>query len=593
MPKRVISIIRGLNRTRLRFALIVLVTTSLADCLYGQSGMEKVATELLGVDRVSNIIVSFEAHPGFGSDIRSLDKELKGAIVYESLKAYQASTQGETIRLLAESGIGFKAYCVANAIWIPGDISTSALTLLASNSQVKSITKNDLIPVQRVREADGTSRSAVEWGIARIGADSIWKQGILGQGVVIGGEDTGYEWTHPAISHNYRGNMGDTIIHDYNWFDAVHELSPLHGDTVGTPTPCGVSNPVPCDDHGHGTHTMGTMVGLDGDNMIGVAPDATWVGVRCMDRGYGSPMTYIGGFEWFLAPTDVEGNNPDPALAPHVINNSWRCPPMEGCNPDNYELMRQAIVNLRAAGIVVVVSAGNEGSLGCSSLADPPGIFEESFAVGATRSNDTIAGFSSRGPIMIDSSGRVKPDISAPGVAVRSAWRDSSYRSLNGTSMAGPHVAGTVALMISANPEIAGQVELIEDILRQTARPAYPIDTCGDDASSIPNNSYGYGIINAIAAVEEAMMVSSVADATPSHKLSLFPNPSSGRVTFNLEAVQGPFQVRLTTLQGAEIQRFTVDSNTGHFDLGDVPTGMYLLIFEGGGEVIVGKVVRG
>ena len=168
--------------------------------------------------------------------------------------------------------------------------------------------------------------------------------------------------------------------------------------------------------------------------------------------------------------------------------------------------MEDAVNNLRAAGIVVVVSAGNDGGRGCSSISNPAAVFAGSFTVGATNSKDSIARFSSRGPVTIDGSNRMKPDVSAPGVQVLSQLPDSSYAAWNGTSMAGPHVAGLVALMISANPKIAGYVETIEDIIRQQAIPkTQPWDSCDIDGHAVPNNIYGHGRINALAAVKEAI----------------------------------------------------------------------------------------
>src|SRR5690606_13518356 len=160
------------------------------------------------------------------------------------------------------------------------------------------------------------------------------------------------EWDHPALRSKYRGAEGDAVSHDYNWHDAIHEINPLNGDSIIMPgnNPCGLDYPIPCDDSGHGTHTMGMLVGSDSAYQIGVAPDARWIGCRNMERGWGKPSTYLECMEWFLAPTDVNGENPDPTKAPHVINNSWSCPEVEGCNPDNFELLHQAVVNLRAAG---------------------------------------------------------------------------------------------------------------------------------------------------------------------------------------------------------------------------------------------------
>jgi len=123
-----------------------------------------------------------------------------------------------------------------------------------------------------------------------------------------------------------------TADHNYNWHDAIHENNP-HTPPGNL---CGFNSLEPCDDHGHGTHTMGTMVGDDGGaNQIGMAPGARWIGCRNMEEGWGTPATYAECYQWFIAPTDLNDQNPDPAMAPHVINNSWACPPSEGCTDPN------------------------------------------------------------------------------------------------------------------------------------------------------------------------------------------------------------------------------------------------------------------
>ncbi len=243
------------------------------------------------------------------------------------------------------------------------------------------------------------------------------------------------------------------------------------------------------------------IVGDDGgSNQIGMAPGAKWIGCRNMDVGVGTPATYAECYQWFVAPTDLAGQNPDPSKAPDVINNSWGCPPSEGCTDPN--VLLTVVQNVRAAGIVTVHSAGNDGS-SCSTVADPAAIYDESFSVGATSSNDTIASFSSRGPVTVDGSNRLKPDISAPGDSIRSSTRDGGYQGgWSGTSMAGPHVAGLVALLLSANPGLAGDVDLIEGIIEQTAVPRTTTQGCGGDLpGQVPNNVYGWGRIDAVAAL--------------------------------------------------------------------------------------------
>jgi subtilisin family serine protease len=335
----------------------------------------------------------------------------------------------------------------------------------------------------------------VTWNVQKIRADSVWALGYTGQGVVIGGQDTGYDWDHPALINQYRGWNGSSADHNYNWHDAIH---------TGSNTVCPPNSPVPCDDNSHGTHTMGTMVGDDGaGNQIGMAPGARWIGCRNMNQGDGTPATYAECFQWFLAPTDLAGANPDPARAPHVVNNSWGCPPSEGCTaPD---ILRTVVENVRAAGIVVVASAGNSGST-CFTVADPPAIYDAAFTVGSTTSSDTASSFSSRGPVTVDGSGRLKPDLAAPGSSIRSSTLGGGYGLSSGTSMASPHAAGVVALIVAAEPRLAGRVDAIERILRDTAVPLTAAQDCGAfPGSAVPNAVFGAGRLDALAAVERAI----------------------------------------------------------------------------------------
>jgi subtilisin family serine protease len=284
--------------------------------------------------------------------------------------------------------------------------------------------------------------------------------------------------------------------------------------------------------------------------------------------------------EWFLAPTDENGENPDPTKAPHVINNSWSCPEIEGCNPGNFQLMRQAVINLREAGIVVVVSAGNSGS-GCGSVSTPLAMFEESFTVGAINMQDTIARFSSRGPVEVDSSFRTKPNISAPGVQVRSAWLDSTYRNANGTSMAGPHVVGVVALMISANPDLAGQVELIEDILEATARPKITEQECGGTPGTEEwNNTFGHGVVDALAAVEAALLLSATSESPDreAEQLVFYPNPASADLNILSRGDTHVIDmIRIYTTEGQLVRVQRNISLPGRIHLSGLSQGLYIV----------------
>ena len=417
----------------------------------------------------------------------------KGIYVFQTLTSTAERTQKGLIAELVNLGVEYRPYWIANMIWVRGSLGT--IQRLAARTDVAHLYANPRVALEAPVDENSSisAPNGIEWNISLVNAPQVWDLGYTGQGVVIGGQDTGYQWDHPALKNQYRGWDGASVDHDYNWHDAIHE-----NDNHTPPgNPCGFDSPVPCDDVSHGTHTMGTMVGDDGgSNQIGMAPGARWIGCRNMEEGWGKPSTYSECYQWFIAPTRMDGSEPRPDLAPDVINNSWGCPPSEGCEPDSLLIPVQ---NLVAAGIVTAHSAGNSGD-GCSSVDTPAAIYAESFTVGATDSTDTIADFSSRGPVTVDGSNRPKPDISAPGVNIRSSVPGGSYQGgWSGTSMAGPHVAGLVALLISAHPALRGQVEQIESVIEQSA---YHIPWTGCNSSDVPNNAYGWGRIDALAAVE-------------------------------------------------------------------------------------------
>ena len=244
-----------------------------------------------------------------------------------------------------------------------------------------------------------------------------------------------------------------------------------------------------------------TTVGSKG---IGVAPKAKWMGCRNMFGGYGTTETYLNCLEFFLAPTDLDGNNPNPDLRPHVIGNSYGCPENEGCSSTAFN---RAVKALRKAGIVMSVSAGNEGPR-CKTIATPPATEKLVFSVAATDRTDSVAYFSSRGPVTYEGVTYMKPEISAPGQNIRAAYPGNRYRALSGTSMASPHVGGQVLLMTALCNCLDRNVDAIEDIIQSTAKKLYPNSSqlCGNDTPrSSPNNVYGYGRIDAFGAVEYCM----------------------------------------------------------------------------------------
>jgi serine protease AprX len=429
------------------------------------------------------------------------NRAARSRYVYDALRGMARRTQAPLHAELDAAGVAYRSFYVVNAVVTEGD--RALVERLAARPDVARIAANPSVRLtlpESLPEREDQAPAGIEWGVARVNADDVWALGHTGEGIVVAGQDTGYDWEHPALQNQYRGWDGSSADHDYNWHDAIHTNS--HGYNS-----CGVDSPEPCDDGSHGTHTMGTIVGDDGgSNQIGVAPGAQWIGCRNMDNGYGTPATYIECFEFFLAPYPLGGDpstDGDPTKAPHVINNSWVCPPTEGCDPAAIQLMQTTVENVRAAGIVVVASAGNEGSpFECGRVMYPPAIYDAAFSIGATDSGDNISFFSSRGPVTVDGSNRRKPDVSAPGEDVRSSLPGGGYGLKDGTSMAGPHVVGTVALVWSAAPYLIGDVDATEWIIAHAARPRTTTQDCGDGPSDVPNNIYGWGIVDALSAVK-------------------------------------------------------------------------------------------
>jgi subtilisin family serine protease len=208
--------------------------------------------------------------------------------------------------------------------------------------------------------------------------------------------------------------------------------------------------------------------------------------------------------QFMLAPFPHGGNpltDGDPTKAAHVLNNSWGCPELEGCDPT---ALQPAVDHLRAAGIFVVASAGNDGP-DCNTVKDPIALYDSAFSVGAVDEAGDMAGFSSRGPVTVDGSGRMKPDIAAPGLDILSAMPLNSYGWMSGTSMAGPHVVGAVALLWSADPRLIGDIDRTEQILIQSARKYTGSRSYGCFAGDIPNAAFGYGILDIYEAVKMAL----------------------------------------------------------------------------------------
>ncbi len=419
------------------------------------------------------------------SDVPSItDRDERLHVAFEKLTEHANETQSGLRKFFDSVGVEYTPYYLENAMEVRG--GTLVRLYLTMRLDVERI-----IPSPRLRavpddvpapgglpEVDGS----VQWNISMIGADKVWDEfNVRGEGIVVGQSDSGVDGNHPAIAEQYRGaTQGD----DYNWFD------PWDATTS------------PNDEGGHGTHTMGTILGANG---IGVAPKAQWIGCVNLDRNLANPALYLDCMQFMLAPFPHGGDpfkDGDPSKAAHVLNNSWGCPALEGCDAD---ALLYAANNLRDAGIFVVVSTGNDGPM-CETVASPLSLYDSVFSVGAIDQYGDMAEFSSRGPVTADGSKRTKPDIVAPGVDILSSLPQGTYGSNSGTSMAGPHLVGVVALIWSAQPDLISDIDATEKLIRDTAQPyngAIP-DPCGSGGES--SNVYGYGIVDVYEAVKQALI---------------------------------------------------------------------------------------
>ena len=387
-----------------------------------------------------------------------LEKNRKNleASISPSLEEMQNDGQIESFRFFTVSKtvlVRTRVDNVDNLLTLPG------VELINVNSEVSLID-----PVETKDAADYSSLALANPGLATLKVPALWAQGYTGAGSVVCSFDTGVDGDHPMLASKWRGNAGGPAIN--NWFGP-------RGDSL------------PYDNLGHGSHTMGVMVGSNGSDTIGVAPGAKWIAAAVVDQGANFTTTIadiLSAFDWALNP---DGNLATTDDIPDVINNSWGVPNTiySDCNNTFWT----AIDNVEAAGIVTIFAAGNEGPnpMTIRNPADRASSPLNAMSVGAVDpATLAIADFSSRGPS--DCSGAIKPEIVAPGISIYSSYKDGTYKTMSGTSMAAPFISGLVALMRQYNPNAT--VEEIKNAFIQSARDLGPI---GED------NAYGHGLVDA------------------------------------------------------------------------------------------------
>ncbi len=432
------------------------------------------------------------------SDIQELDQQLRSSkssfshrhqVIVSELQNMAQATQGHLLTGL-EAGkatgevAGYTTHWLINAVVVRA--TAGVVFDMAFRADVHSIEPNlmpELIqPVMSEKTVPAGDRGiGITPGLLAINTRRVWDElGVDGTGTIVGIIDTGVDLFHPALQSRWQG-----------FFSTPAEAWHQH--------PAGQQYTFPVDNMGHGTHVMGTITGLAADDTIGVAPGAHWIVSNAVDWGVDE---YFDGF--IIAAlefmTDPDGDPETSGDVPAVVQNSWgvdeRWPGYIDCDSQYWD----AIDNCEAAGVVLVWSAGNEGELfGAGSIRSPADRADtpyNCFSVGSTETAAPyeISPFSSLGPSGCGGEFAIKPEVSGPGTDIYSAQAGGGYHYLSGTSMAGPHVAGVVALMRSANPDL--DVVTVKQILMETA---YDRGVPGED------NVYGHGLIDAYAAVLAAM----------------------------------------------------------------------------------------
>ncbi|SYZ71993.1 putative Bacillopeptidase F [Candidatus Zixiibacteriota bacterium] len=451
------------------------VTFDLANKIATSSADDKIPVVIAMKDEISAPVLKKELLAGFAT---AAARHLEGI---SRLQNEASKTQEPLLGLLntmaiAGSAANIKSHWLINVI--TADIAASEIDRLAARSdvaeifqlpQIVGIKPDSAVAVYAEKIAIGPTNN-----LKKIKADSAWAKGYTGKGRIICSFDTGVQGSHPALEGNWKGWDGNPAA---AWYDPIGRQSFPHTLSVAS-------------DPSHGTETMGIMVGHDdveGDT-VGVAPDAKWISAAVIDIPGAS---IIDAFEWAADP-DGDPNTIDDV--PDVINHSWGVSNTSiGCN----DYFWKVIDNTEALGIVNIFAAGNSGYRAMTIVNPANRAFDslDCFAVGnLNMTTDSIENSSSRGPSDCDGLS-IKPNVVAPGTSIRTTAPINAYvTAFAGTSAAAPHVAGAVAILRQKAPN-ATPDQIKEALLKSCERRPFP-------ESSLPNNNYGWGLINISAALD-------------------------------------------------------------------------------------------
>ncbi|GII96509.1 carboxypeptidase regulatory-like domain-containing protein [Sinosporangium siamense] len=505
-----------------------LVGTAAALALLLPQGVAHAAPEENKIDKTlaaaldkspASFLVHLKGSANLSAAGKASAKSDKSEQVLKAKTAYAAGAQADLRNLLTERKAEFTPFWVVNAVKVTGDSALAAE--IAKLPDVQRIEADRTISRPQPKPAKEMPKvNAIEWNIDRIGAPRVWSEyGTRGEGVVVGSIGDGVQFDHPALADKYRGRKADgTVDHNYNWLDAEGICS----------------STVPCDLTGGGTHAMGTAVGGTATETIGVAPGAKWIAANVCC----TISAMLQASQWMLAPTDLTGRNPRPDLAPDVVTTQWTDETLDSW----FAPVLDAWV---AAGIFPVFSAGTDGPA-CGTTRTP-GAALKGYSVGAFDSLNAIAPFSSRGA---GQDGEIKPNITAPGVNVRSAV-PGGYRPFSANSTS--HVAGAVALLWSLAPGLKGDIQGTRTVLDHGAADVSDL-ACG--GSPAKNNTWGEGRLDVYASARVA------------------PVSQTGGLSGTITSGGQPLDLATVTLTGP-LSRKIVTGKDGKYALPRLLTGGY------------------
>lgn len=520
--------------------LLISLTGSLVLPVAAQAGFQDLEAQsqplapidsALQEDGPQDYVIVLQAQADLSPAYAIADWEQRGRFVYETLQSVARASQADIIAELERQGVRYQSFLAGNEIYVFSGSQQSVMAVAALQGVAglrAPVTASLTLPAFSLRlpgpnpDTDPVADSA--WGIPDSKAPEFWAaNGIQGEGIRVANIDTGVQYNHPSLAASYQ----------------------CTGNSPGSPAcwadPTGICPfGQPCDNYGHGTHTMGILVGSDDPALphkVGMAPGARWI--ACKACKYSAcPDLYLSYCaDWLLAPGG------DPSNRPHIVNNSW------GSNLSN-GWFHSKVLAWRAAGIFPVFSAGNYG-MQCGTIGSPAD-YPESFAVTAhKRATRIIAGFASRGPGEFGDLSILKPDLSAPGDEIVSSYPGNNWYSSSGTSMAAPHAAGALALLWSCSTSLRADIDASFQRLQTFADPP-GADQCSDLPAGAANYTYGAGYLNALAASAGLCQVGSLSGQVtdshtglPVHGVRITARGSGGSSASVVTAVNGSYTLAL------------------------------------------------